>query len=363
MDLIRRAHCKLNQVLKVITNSRICFDDLDVRLLGGFHEQILCLGNFNSYVEVYCVGDKVALLSENVKCIPVFGSEDLFGLRQAAAQMSNIRKVICEVKKEDDLLIYYPDSYIGFIAVIFARLLGKNYLIRYTNNLYNDYCARRRKTNIGLIKLLFWNFEKLILNENRVLASGTSNNWPNKIISTNLEIKDFVDSDSLTYSGIQRILFVGRLDKYKNFDYFLKLSKYHPNKKFYAIVGGEDAIPNDNYPNLTCYNNLTFKEVLNKMRCVDLLIVPSIEEFQGKVHFEAASQGCLVALNDIEEFKSNFYGGALFFNYRTDDVIATAESMNHKVIMTIKKEGHRIAKKSTLDAYESKLKNYFHESI
>lgn len=275
----------------------------------------------------------------------------------------SIRKVINENKKSL-FLTYIPASYIGTIAAMMFKIYRVNSFYRVGSDVIKESKTREHSVIQRLLfKLLstpYAVFTNILFRNELCFFSGESymgnRKKHYKVNSSNLSLDDFYYRQPCKKKEYS-VLYVGRFDVNKGVEYFLGSKKYTNSNVRYSIVGFGSTTDEDRINNLL-ESNILYNDVkkhgyipfgpklFHFFRSADVLVVPSLQEFAGKTHIEAMSQGCAVIATNvggIPKFVIDGFNGILI---EPKNEIEIARSIDYLI------ENYEYRKKMILNGYE-----------
>jgi len=214
-------------------------------------------------------------------------------------------------------LVYVPDSYIGVLALLVGRILRVQMICRVTNDLVSEFATRRptpaRRWLASALRRPFNSAVGLLLRGRPTFFTGSlfMGDRPEffPITSCSLRRSD-IPGAVVTRDRIRNVLFVGRFDDNKGWRYFLEAAKRSSSDLIFHIVGfgtlAQEAEVQSAVreaalgPRIRLHGFVPFGPALfAHLKAADVLVVPSVNEYQGKTHFEGMAFGCCVVATDV----------------------------------------------------------------
>ena len=289
--------------------------------------------------------------------------------------------------KKDIIAIYYPASYIGFIATLASKFTKNQRYVRVTNNLIKEAQSRG---HIGVKKIIYKILEtpykvleKILLKRELCFFSGEQFLYPRRELSNLVEVdtlslrKDDYYSKTFKSKELYNVYFIGRFDDNKGLKYFIQASDYLDRSKYhFNIIGFGDTFQEENIRKETANRkNLNYigyvpfgKYLFEHLKKADFFIFPSIQEYAGKTFLEAMAFGALVIATDsgrVRKHIEHLKNGIIIDKKQSQQIADWIEYLSNNIdhALEIQKNAYEkikdISVESMNDAIIKKVNEYY----
>lgn len=308
----------------------------------------------NSLIETYDEDNIISFVlapgnqAQFIKCNNIIeynrtGRDILSFLRLAIVTIKNFKKIKPEV-------IHLHSSFAGFIvrSLFLFRIISKNGVkVIYTPHAFSFLMknSNLKKKIYAYIEIYLSKYTDSIVctsdYEYEIAVKYGLNNSKliriyNGIDMNNIIVNDDVEVTKNFRTNKINILFVGRLDFQKGYDYLLELIlKLDQTKYFFHIIG--DSVIHDtvtaknSQSNVKYYGWISNSKLTSYFKSADFLIMPSRWESFGIVAIEAQASGLPVLANknsSLPEVVKNGVTGILKDFSKIDDIVYTIDNTN-----------------------------------
>jgi glycosyltransferase involved in cell wall biosynthesis len=282
-------------------------------------------------------------------------------------------KNIYNEHKSAIFMVYIPDSYIGLISAYYLKKVNANWFTRVTSDQLKEMKVRGgslvRRVAYYFLRPIHILFMKWLLHDIIQIYTGNklfyNNKYTYSVNSSNLTLTDIKDKKFIR-NDVFKLLYVGRFDQLKGINFLIdSLSKLSLENYKLDIIGFDTNENKDKL--LKLINNSDKKEKINFIGQVkygeelfsyydkaDILILPSLQETQGKTHLEAMARGVSVIATNvggIPNIVKHNITGILVKPSSSIEIKNAIEVLYYdkKLQKNLIKNGYKMAKNSTID--------------
>lgn len=309
--------------LLVISNAEHYFDGTTINIRSGFETQIFAF--LDHFENIKFLSPRSRASFQGIALPPKFTAEALdFYLPDGKFDFikhfltirSVVRAAIRSNADADLVLIFLPDSYLGYLYCYELKRTDLRVIVRVTNDICEEFITRKptmvRRFLGTFLRPFVAAFEANLTRNSTVVFTGKPHFNVVKgksltVISSSVsEIDIHTDRDR---KPSKIIGFVGRLDQNKGIDIFLETAELLPAFAFEIIGYGTKQEEDNLNARVALCNNVKMlgyqptKKVLERMRAWDFVLIPSRSEYQGKVQLEAMASGCIVIAHDLPRMR------------------------------------------------------------
>ncbi|MBU0660611.1 glycosyltransferase family 4 protein [Patescibacteria group bacterium] len=281
-------------------------------------------------------------------------------------------KKIHNTHKDAIFMVFFPDSYIGLISVLYLKIKRANFFIRVTSNQLEEMRVRGnkwyRKCLYFFVKPIYYIFVKWLFKKHVQIYTGKKIFYTDKysyaVHSSNLKISDIKEKQIIEKTKYA-LYYVGRFDRYKGLIHAIRaFSQITSNVTLHIIGFGNDEdtqqIKNE-IDRSSAKENIEFigqvsygEELFAYYDKADILLVPAIYETQGKTYLEAMARGVAVVASRTGGIplivKHNKNG--LLVEPGNEKEIADAVDLlinNSQLRKELIRQGYLVARESTIE--------------
>lgn len=313
-----------NKTLVIISNADLCIRNGIAYIRNGFETQI---DDFSSkYKESYFYSPVVSdhftgyVFQNKIECRPL-----IHGLHDSkislVLKIPEYCRALCKIfrrHKDATYLIYIPDSYIGILALFISKYYGHRLICRITNDMVDEYVSRKKSIVRVLISRTFGTLlNKLIY----LFLIGHPTFFTGKLFLGKRPEFYPITSCSLRKAdlpiarrpriGVTSIYYIGRIEENKGWRHLLNAAILLPDSMTINIVGYGLKSQMDEFiiaskscasgAKIVFHGYVPFGPALfEHLNYADVLVVPSINEYQGKTHLEGMAFGCAVIASNVD---------------------------------------------------------------
>ncbi len=219
------------------------------------------------------------------------------------------------VRKEDpDLIIAGHPTMLGLMAVITGLLSGKKIVLGEGGKIDES-----KKSDILMNITTFFSHKILVVSEYlKDEIRGYTSEEKIEVIYPGINYPD-KKPEKYTHSDKKKIGYLGRFQRVKGIDRFIRLVKKQPkNVEFFVAGWGDYKIKEikklDKKGSLNFLGKLPHEDVFDYLASLDFLVVPSRSEGFGRINIESLSMGTPIIGWDLPVFREILEDEALLVN-------------------------------------------------
>ncbi|MFC1775226.1 glycosyltransferase family 4 protein [Nanoarchaeota archaeon] len=297
-------------------------------------------------------------------------SDSIIDLLNNYRRYRNKIQRILITERDSIFLAILPGKYLG---LLYAHLLKRSHKKQVFRIVNDEGSAVGKRSDKRVIRKIIAPFFKLTFNTivNYLIKDGLNIYTGNIIYNKHTHINQYsVVSSSINESIVRhtkdkkiqdKILFVGYLEPKKGADYLLEAMKNLKHKKLTIVGDGPFKKKLERLKERYQLDNVEFlgyipfgDTLLDIYRDHDLLIMPSLEERQGKVHLEAMSQGTVPIVTDVGGVYTvikNNYNGIMIPPHNSTAIVRAVNLLysDQKLYFRLRKNGYFTAKNNTIE--------------
>lgn len=288
--------------------------------------------------------------------------------------------IIEKHKKNSIFMVYFPDSFLGVMAIQILKKRNIKHFVRITADLGLEFRNRdnklHRKILYYLINPIIYFYFKHLLKKSLCFYSGyqiyNKGKLSHSLNSSSIHKSQIgKDLKKFELSDIPKVIYVGRFDRKKGLKDLIKAFEYIKSNCKLEIIGfGSDDEEkeikeliniNKNKKNIKNIGFMNYDEKLFKRyKNADILAFPSLEDKQGKSYIEGILFHCLILTSKNQGAKEILTNNKNCIYFKPGDFKDLAQKLdyliqNKKIHQKLYKNSRTLLHELTVERMNEKI--------